>query len=355
MRFFLHNRLVVIGLTTLGLLGSGLANAQTPAKNLFGAKRLPAVLEPSAHGFYSKGCLSGGVAIAKDGPTWQAMRLSRNRRWGHPETIKTVIQLSQDAQKVGWNGLLVGDISQPRGGPMLTGHASHQIGLDADIWLTEMPNKRYTYKEREQVSAISMLKRRSNGKLDQTDISHDHFTKEHFGLIRTAASYRQVERVLVHPTIKRELCRLEKGDRKWLHKVRPYWGHHYHMHVRLSCPAGSPGCRPQARPKADDGCGAELTYWFKLLNPPKPKKVKKKTTKKKKKVVKKKAKRQIRLADLPQACAVVLNASAPTDADAATVSLTAGQARVPTPKAVARTAAPLPAADVAIPKFRPKP
>src|SRR6516165_2279694 len=37
-----------------------------------------------------------------------------------------------------WRGLLVGDISQPRGGPMITGHDSHQVGLDADIWLTPM-------------------------------------------------------------------------------------------------------------------------------------------------------------------------------------------------------------------------
>ena len=38
-----------------------------------------------------------------------------------------------------WPGLLVGDMAQARGGPMLTGHASHQVGLDADIWLTPMP------------------------------------------------------------------------------------------------------------------------------------------------------------------------------------------------------------------------
>ena len=94
------------------------------------------------YGSYAKGCIAGAVAIPTDGPAWQAMRLSRNRRWGHPDMIALIEQFSQDAQKLGWPGLLLGDISQPRGGPMLSGHASHQVGLDADIWFTPMPDHR---------------------------------------------------------------------------------------------------------------------------------------------------------------------------------------------------------------------
>ena len=40
---------------------------------------------------------------------------------------------------------------------MITGHESHQIGLDADIWLTPMPNRLLTRKERD-LMATSMLK-----------------------------------------------------------------------------------------------------------------------------------------------------------------------------------------------------
>ena len=109
-----------------------------------------------------KGCFAGGVAIATDGPTWQAMRLSRNRRWGHPTMIKLIEKLSRDAVADGWPGLLLGDISQPRGGPMLTGHASHQIGLDADIWLTPMPDRRLSASERETMSAVSMIKKKAH-------------------------------------------------------------------------------------------------------------------------------------------------------------------------------------------------
>ena len=67
------------------------------AKTLFGAERLPAAAAPQSFGFYSKGCFAGGVAIATDGPNWQAMRLSRNRRWGHPTLIKLIEKLSADA------------------------------------------------------------------------------------------------------------------------------------------------------------------------------------------------------------------------------------------------------------------
>ena len=137
------------------------AKSSIPAKKLFGSQVLPAAIKPRVHGGYTRGCIAGATAVPYDGPNWQAMRLSRNRRWGHPTLVKILEDLSIKASKKGWNGLLIGDMSQPRGGPMLTGHRSHQIGLDADIWFTPMPDKRMTYKERENTSAISVLKSKS--------------------------------------------------------------------------------------------------------------------------------------------------------------------------------------------------
>ncbi|MEM1378168.1 MAG: penicillin-insensitive murein endopeptidase, partial [Pseudomonadota bacterium] len=153
-------RALQFGLATVAvcLLGVGSAVAQTPAKEIFGNTKLPSAEEAKVYGFYSKGCIAGAVAIPKDGPNWQAMRLERNRRWGHPDLIAIVQRLARESVQDGWPGLLVGDISQPRGGPMLTGHASHQVGLDADIWLTKMPNRRLTQQERRDTSAISVLK-----------------------------------------------------------------------------------------------------------------------------------------------------------------------------------------------------
>jgi penicillin-insensitive murein endopeptidase len=237
------------------------------AKELFGAVKEPAPLPARAIGFYAKGCLAGAAALPIDGPAWQAMRLSRNRNWGHPELVALVERLANDARAHdGWPGLLVGDLSQPRGGPMLSGHASHQVGLDADIWLTPMPDRRLSEKEREELSATSMLAE------NKISVDPKLWTDAHVRLIKRAASYAAVERVLVHPAIKKALCEASANDkdRGWLHKVRPYWGHYYHFHIRIACPKGSTGCEAQPDPPHDDGCGKEVSDWLQLLQRPQP-------------------------------------------------------------------------------------
>jgi penicillin-insensitive murein endopeptidase len=277
----------------------------TPAKELFGAKKTPAPLAARAIGWYAKGCLSGAKSLAIDGPAWQVMRLSRNRMWGHPILISLVERLATESkEKDGWPGLLVGDIAQPRGGPMTSGHASHQVGLDADVWLTRMPDKRLTEKEREDLSATSMLA------ADDISVDPKVFGEGQVKLIKRAASYRLVERVLVHPAIKKALCQAAGTDRGWLAKVRPYWGHYYHMHIRIGCPSGSGICKSQPPPPGDDGCGAELTDWIKKIT---PKKIVERAPipKSDKPVAKKK---EITLADLPAECRTVLAAGEATPA-----------------------------------------
>lgn len=234
-----------------------------PAREMFGSVATPAPLAARAIGSYSKGCLAGGVSLAIDGPDWQVMRLSRNRNWGSPQLIDFLERLASDARgQDGWPGLLVGDLSQPRGGPMLTGHTSHQVGLDADIWLTPMPDRTLTPEEREEMSAVTMLK-------DPLTVDPAVFTDAHVKLIRRAASYPQVARIFVHPAIKKALCERAGSvgkNRAWLGKVRPWWNHHYHFHVRLSCPPGMAGCKNQKPVKGDSGCGGqELKNWYSML------------------------------------------------------------------------------------------
>ncbi len=238
-----------------------------PAKKIFGAMKAPADMKARAIGAYSRGCLAGAKALPIDGTAWQAMRLSRNRNWGHPKLIALLEKYAGEVkEKDGWPGLLVGDISQPRGGPMLTGHASHQLGLDADIWFTPMPSRRLSKTERENLAATSMLAS------DNLSVNKKVWGDGQVKIVRRVASYPDVERVLVHPAIKKALCEAGDTDRKWLAKVRPYWGHFYHFHVRIGCPPDSPSCTKQAPIPGDDGCGKELNDWYKLLTaPPKPK------------------------------------------------------------------------------------
>lgn len=292
--------IAIIGVSAFLPLG---AFAQTPAKELFGRTPLPAISDPVVHGFYSKGCIAGAVAMPTDGPTWQAMRLERNRRWGHPKLIALVQKLSRDAVADGWPGLLVGDISQPRGGPMLTGHASHQVGLDADIWLTKMPNRRLTRQERRDTSAITVLK--DGGK--SLNVDPKVWTPAHAKLIARAASFSDVERLFVHPGIKRAMCDAYGGNAanaSWLGKVRPYYGHHYHFHIRMKCPAGSPNCRKQNPVPAGSGCDKSLDWWF-TSEPWTPKKPKPGAKPVKKRVV--------TLKDLPNSCSGVLQAAQPAN------------------------------------------
>lgn len=243
--------------TAQGLNAADVWQAGKPAKELFGKMKEGAPMPARALGFYAKGCLAGAVALPVDGPTWQAMRLSRNRNWGHPELVAYLERLANKVPQVaGWNGLLVGDISQPRGGPMLTGHASHQLGLDADVWLTPMPDRKIPRAEREEFPPQLMVRK------DRKDIDPSVWTPTHWRVIKAAADDPIVERVLVNAAIKKALCRDAGNDRAFLQKVRPYWGHDYHMHIRIRCPKDSPECQPQDPVGPGDGCGKELDYWF---------------------------------------------------------------------------------------------
>ena len=246
----------------LGLTFALPAAAEPIAKQLFGAQAVASGHRPAPLGGYSRGCIAGAVELPETGPTWQAMRLSRNRNWGHPETIAFIERLSRKAaQQPGWAGLYVGDISQPRGGPMLTGHASHQIGLDADIWMLPATNLRLSRAERESLSSISL--RRAEGAY-----VNGNWTRAHHEIIKAAASDRAVARIFVFPGAKVQMCNEERGNRAYLRKIRPWWGHHYHFHVRLACPRGARGCVDQDAPPPGDGC-AEAQQWVNnILNPP---------------------------------------------------------------------------------------
>ncbi len=192
------------------------ADPHLPAKQVFGRFMSPADLQARSIGFYARGCLAGAQALPINGSAWQVMRLSRNRNWGHPALIDFLERFSKAVPSInGWPGLLVGDISQPRGGPMLTGHASHQVGLDADIWLTPMPERPLSREEREMMSATNMVRP------DGLDIDPSRWTPEHLALIEAAAKQPEVERIFVNPAIKKAICREATGDRTWLEKVRP--------------------------------------------------------------------------------------------------------------------------------------
>lgn len=265
--------------------------ASTPAKQLFGRVLTPTEAAARSIGFYSHGCLSGGIALPVNGPDWQVMRLSRNRNWGTPQLIAFLERFAREVTRVSsWPGILVGDMSQPRGGPMLTGHASHQIGLDVDIWLKPMPPYTLSREQREEMLSTNVVR------ADRLDVDPRYWTPGHVAVIKAAAQDPEVQRIFVNPAIKKALCRDAGPDRAWLHKVRPFYGHDYHFHVRLVCPPGESSCEAQEPVAPGDGCdNASLAYWFSpgvlhprpQLGPTRPRPA-------------------LTLADLPAACRTIL-------------------------------------------------
>ena len=277
------------------------------AKEVFGRVATSSSGRPQSFGGYARGCQAGAVQLPQTGPTWQPMRLSRNRNWAQPQTVDYIQDLSRfAATQSGWSGLYVGDMSQPRGGPMLTGHASHQTGLDADIWMLPPKKVNLSAAQRESISSISV-------RTDDQRKINENWTPAHMAIIKAAANDKRVDRIFVAAAVKIEMCRTAGTDRNWLAKVRPLYGHNYHFHVRLKCPRGSPKCIKQTsvdRISKGDGCDKSLTWWVTdYLDPPKvdPNKPKPKKSKAKPKPRPRRASEMI-MADLPKQCSGVLKA-----------------------------------------------
>ncbi len=246
------------------------AAAQQKANQLFGAMRAGSQQAAESIGSYAKGCAAGLVQLPESGPTWQAMRLSRNRNWGHPEMIQFLMDLSREATRYGWAGLYIGDISQPRGGPMSSGHNSHQIGLDADIWMLPPRRVNLSRAQRENISSISV-------RTDDQRSINGNWTQAHYNILRAAALDDRVDRIFVAAAVKIEMCRVAtRRDRRWLQKIRPLYGHNTHFHVRLRCPRGDRNCETQTPTvrqlsNGGDGCDETLTWWVTdYLEPPDP-------------------------------------------------------------------------------------
>ncbi len=229
----------------------------TSAAAQFAAARTPGNRPTRVFGSYTKGCISGASQLSAGAGRWQILNPSRNRAWGHPSLINFISTLADSVAADGFQGLLLGDMAQPRGGPLPSDHNSHQVGLDVDIWLTPMPNLPLSALELESFEPPSMVD------IDRLAVN-PRFGAAQISMLTHAAQAPEVERIFVSPPIKQAICDRTAGtERVWLRKIRPWRGHMSHMHVRLACPTDSDDCKEQEPPPEGDGCGAELASWFK--------------------------------------------------------------------------------------------
>ncbi|PJG82260.1 penicillin-insensitive murein endopeptidase [Caviibacterium pharyngocola] len=236
------------------------AAAATANPQYWQSVKRPIPGEPTPVGSYSNGCIIGAQPLPFDGDGYQVIRTNKNRYYGHPDMIAYLQRLGKKVKEAGMPTMLIGDIAMPGGGRFLTGHASHQVGLDADIWLRM---GRLSAADAQDPSGMGLLV--VNRKAQRVD--DNLWTENHTNLIRLAAQDKQVSRIFVNPAIKLKLCQTVRGDRAWLQKIRPWFGHDSHFHVRLTCPQGASYCENQAPVPAGDGCGDELYSWFEPAKP----------------------------------------------------------------------------------------
>lgn len=240
------------------LAAPALAQTKQPAKApavTWSTVGKPSAGPPRVIGKTANGCIAGAMALPLDGPGYQVLRAQNRRYFGHPDAVRLVETMGRWSVLGGHGLLLIGDMNQPRGGPMPSSHASHQSGLDIDVWFrrTQTP---LSAAELAQPIAVDML--RPDGKAADPA----RFGAAEVDLLKFVATRPEVERILLNPALKRAACSAETGDRSWLRRLRPWWGHNMHFHIRIACPLGQTECEPGPAIPPGDGCGPDLDWWL---------------------------------------------------------------------------------------------
>lgn len=235
-----------------------LSCAKVPLDHMTLSSQTPTEGEPESIGFYSLGCLKGAVSLPPSGPGFQVMRLSRGRFWGHPKLINYLQKSSKKILRKTGKKILLGDLGHAKGAPSLTGHNSHQTGLDVDIWFkTIKKNRILDLAERETINAPTFL-------ISREKVDEEKWGREHWEILKILSEGEEVQRIFINPAIKKLLCLKKKNmfTVNEMAKIRPWYRHDDHFHVRLRCPKNSANCTHQKDPILKDGCDEELDWWF---------------------------------------------------------------------------------------------
>jgi murein endopeptidase len=177
-------------------------------------ERVPIVWRNSrALGSPGAGRLVRGVRLPPEGGhffTWDpVLHVAPNRasrRWGSDDLVRRILRVIEvyarahpGAPRVG-----IGDLSRPRGGPFGPKHATHQNGLDADVYYPRLDGRERPPKRAEQM----------NRRLSQALL--DLFVAAGADVIYVGPNTR-----LTGPP----------------HVVQVLWNHDNHLHVRIRHPA----------------------------------------------------------------------------------------------------------------------
>ncbi len=246
-------------MTRVAVLALVVTHPAFAAENPWTRIKAPAEGRPESIGSPSAGCVRGATALTKDsGKGYVLVRPSRGRNFGHPRLVTLIEEIAKERTGRKQAPLLIGDLGLPRGGPTMSAHSSHQTGLDADIWYHQhrqwIGRRQVTIRDRERLYAPGMVDKK---RLAVTRA----FGNDQRELLRSFAISPEVDRILVHFAIKRELCRRMPHE-PWIRKIRPWFGHDHHFHVRLICSPSDPLCRKGDPIPEGNGCDNTLDWWW---------------------------------------------------------------------------------------------
>lgn len=223
------------------------ADSRKPLGELSPMPRIPHEIVDEANseaiGFYSDGCMVDDYQLSQFDGNFELVNAWRNRHWAHGRAVNFIAYFTDTMANKNIGPIKISDVSQHGGGDVSPSHASHQMGLDIDIWLA---NGNEEYQDVVQGSSVN----------------EELFEKFHArDMYRTAVANSNVQRIFVNPAIKQYLCRTE-SDTSWLRKLRPMSGHTGHMHVRLYCTDFDEDCIPQFEIGPGSGCNEVLSPDF---------------------------------------------------------------------------------------------
>ncbi|PIR37353.1 MAG: penicillin-insensitive murein endopeptidase [Alphaproteobacteria bacterium CG11_big_fil_rev_8_21_14_0_20_39_49] len=217
--------------------------------------KMPTSKEPKVYGGYTGGCIDGALRLPEFGTGYIAANAKNNRLYGHPDLIQVIEDLAKEMNGKYNTTLLIGDLSQARGGPApldTSAHRSHQTGLDVDIWYRNLSKEKIEEDDIYPHTVLSFFKDKLNKK---------YWGDSQIKMLEYAAKNDDVERILVNPVVKKAMC--EKfGNEPWIHKLRPWWGHDKHFHLRLKCPKNDSTCSKQDPVPDENSCSEPLNWWF---------------------------------------------------------------------------------------------
>lgn len=228
-------------------------NGDPHKENVWSKIRQPTAGLPQAIGSYANGCQLGALPLEASNTGFVSIRRHRHRFYSQPVTLTLVRHIGRVIAGKYQAQILIGDLSLPVGGPMPFGHSSHQNGLDVDIWFYTVPAGTTPAADLEPPTTVD----KGAGRLIAR-----RWLPAYRDALYTAATYPKTNRIFVNPVIKQALCQTE-ADTRWLHKLRPWFGHDAHFHIRLNCPADNPACIAQAPIPPGDGCTPDLQQWVK--------------------------------------------------------------------------------------------